>query len=214
MMNKQIHYLEMHDTSDGLKTFNAGTRYDFYIMENCPIYKKTIINGEDRNNVEVDLRNYKFIPNYNLELFNKLIVRNNEEKCPIIFNRTNYGTDKNWVSNIKDDNFKYTLIHSTPKSGTRYMYSLRNDNGHFGISKVIFGDSGIYDVIIDMNGEYGMTQHSMAIEVSSLEEAENIKQVLLGDEFTKFLKTVMWSNFQIDWRLFSYIKKDFWREFI
>jgi hypothetical protein len=24
----------------------------------------------------------------------------------------------------------------------------------------------------------------------------------------------MWSNFQIDWKLFSYLKKDFWKEFI
>ena len=24
----------------------------------------------------------------------------------------------------------------------------------------------------------------------------------------------MWSNFRIDWRLFTYFKKDFWKEFI
>lgn len=214
LMNKQFHYIEMHDTKDGMKTFNAGTRYDFYVMENCPIYKPTIINGEDRVDVEVDLRNYEFIPNYGLELFNKLISKTKEDRCQIIFNRTNYGTDKNWVSDKRDEEYKYTLIHSTPKNGTRYMYSSRNDNGHFGISKVIFGDSGIYDAIIDMEGKYGMTQHSMAIKVSSLEEAENIKNVLMCDSFTEFLKTVMWSNFQIDWRLFSYLKKDFWREFI
>lgn len=214
MMNKQIHYLEMHDTSDGLKTFNAGTRYDFYVMENCPIYKKTIINGEDRKNIEVDLKNYKFIPNYNLELFDKIVARKGDDVCPILFNVSNYETRKNWVSDKKNEQFKYTLIHSTPKGGTRYMYSSRNDNGHFGIPKVIFGDSGIYDAIIDMNGDYGMTQHSMAIEVSTSEEAENIKKALVSDDFTKFLKTVMWSNFQIDWRLFSYLKKDFWKEFI
>ncbi|NPV13223.1 MAG: hypothetical protein HPY57_15800 [Ignavibacteria bacterium] len=128
--------------------------------------------------------------------------------------RTNYGTDKNWVSDEKNDEFKYTLIHSTPKGGTRYMYSSRNDNGHFGVSKVIFGDSGIGDVIIDMKGDYGMTQHSMAIIFSDIEEANNIKKALLSNKFNEFLKTVMWSNFQIDWRLFSYLKKDFWKEFI
>lgn len=214
MMNKQIHYLEMHDTSDGLKTFNAGTRYDFYVMENCPIYKNTIINGEDRKDVEVDLRNYDFIPNYNLELFDKIVAKNGDKKCPIIFNVSNYETRKNWVSDKKDENFKYTLIHSTPKSGTRYMYSLRNDNGHFGIPKIIFGESGIGDVIIDMRGDFGMTQGSMAIHVSSLEEADNIKKALLSNKFSEFLKTVLWSNFRIDWRLFTYIKKDFWKEFI
>lgn len=65
-----------------------------------------------------------------------------------------------------------------------------------------------------MNGELGMTQHAMAIEVESIEEANNIKNALLSKDFSDFLKTVMWSNFQIDWRLFSFLKKDFWKEFI
>jgi len=214
MMKKQIHYLECHDSNDGMKVFNAGTRYDFYVLENCPIYKETLINGEDRKDVLVNLKNYDFIPNYNLELFDRIIAKEGEDKCPILFNVSNYETRKSWVSDDKNDEYKYTLIHSTPKGGTRYKYSSRNDNGHFGISKVIFGDSGIGDAIIDMIGEYGMTQHSMGILVSSLEEANNIKKALLSNEFNEFLKTVMWSNFQIDWKLFSYLKKDFWKEFI
>ena len=214
MMKKQIHYLEMHSSDDGMKTFNAGTRYDWYIIENTDTYKPTIINGEDRVDVEVDLRSYSFIPNYGLEFFNRLLVKNNEECCPIIFNASNYETRKQYVNEIQTEEFMYPLIHSTPKNGTRYMYSSMNDKGHFGIPKVIFGDSGIYDVIIDVDGEYGMTQHSMAIKIESVIEGNLIKQVLLSESFTEFLKTCMWSNFQIDWRLFTYLKKDFWKYFL
>lgn len=214
MMKKQIHYLECHDSNDGMKVFNAGTRYDFYVLENCKIYKETLINGEDRKDVLVNLKNYNFIPNYNLELFDRIISKDDEEKCPIIFNVSSYETRKSWVSDEKTAEYRYTLVHSTPKKGTRYMYSSINDKGHFGIPKVIFGESGIGDVIIDMKGEYGMTQGAMAIKVSTLEEANNIKGVLLSTEFDNFLNTVMWSNFRIDWRLFSYLKRDFWKEFI
>jgi len=214
MMKKQIHYLECHDSNDGMKVFNAGTRYDFYVLENCSIYKETLINGEDRKDVLVNLKNYDFIPNYNLQLFDKIIAKDGDEKCPILFNVSNYETRKSWVSDEKNEEYKYTLIHSTPKGGTRYKYSSKNDNGHFGISKVIFGESGIGDVIIDMNGDYGMTQGAMSIIISSLEEANNIKKALMSGKFNEFLKTVMWSNFRIDWRLFSYLKKDFWKEFI
>jgi superfamily II DNA or RNA helicase len=214
MMKKQIHYLECHDSNDGKKTFNAGTRYDFYLLENCELYTETLINDEDRKDTKVNLKNYNFIPNSGLSLFDKLVAKNDEKTCNVIFNRTNYGTDKDWVSKDKNEQFKYELVHSTPKSGTRWMYSSRNDNGHFGIPKVIFGDSGIYDVIIDFEGKYGMTQHSMALVVSSIEEAQNIKKALMSDKFNEFLKSVMWSNFQIDWRLFMYLKKYFWKEFI
>lgn len=214
MMNKQIHYLKCHNSNDGVKTFNAGTRYDFYLLENCNIYTETLINGEDRKNVKVNLMGYHFIPNYDLYLFDRIIAKNDDEKCSIIFNVSNYETRKPWVGDKKNDEFKYPLVHSTPKSGVRYMYSSRNDKGHFEIPKVIFGESGIGHVIIDMVGEYGMTQCAMAIMVKDIEGANIIKQVLLSEKFNGFLKTVMWSNFRIDWRLFSYLKKDFWKEFV
>jgi hypothetical protein len=214
MMRKQIHYLEMHDSNDGVKVFNAGTRYDFYLLENCNVYTTTKINDEDRIITNIDLNLYSFIPNKGLEFFNKILANKNDERCPIIFNRTNYGSDRPYVTEVQDDIHIYRLIHSTPKAGNRYLYSSRNDRGHFGIPKVIFGESGIYDVIIDMTGEYGMSQGAMAIVVSDIEEANNIKTVLLSDVFSKFLESVMWSNFRIDWRLFTFLKKDFWREFL
>jgi hypothetical protein len=94
------------------------------------------------------------------------------------------------------------------------MFSSRNDLGHFGTSKVIFGDAGINDVIIDINGKYGMTQHAIAIKVYDLDEANALKKALLSVKFKDLLKSCSFSNFQIDWRMFMYFKKDFWKEFI
>ena len=94
------------------------------------------------------------------------------------------------------------------------MYSSRNDNGHFNIPKVIFGDSGIYNAVVDFDGLYGMTQHAMAIKVDSLFEANMIKQALESKKFKQLLSDCSWSNYQIDWRLFTYFKKDFWKEFV
>jgi hypothetical protein len=34
LKSKNLKYLEIHDADDGLKTFGAGTRYDWYICEN------------------------------------------------------------------------------------------------------------------------------------------------------------------------------------
>ena len=81
------------------------------------------------------------------------------------------------MSKTKTEEFCYPCIHSTPKSGVRYMYSKVNDKGHFGVPKVIFGESGINNSVIDKDGIYGMTHGAMAIEITSNEELQ-IKKIL------------------------------------
>lgn len=90
------------------------------------------------------------------------------------------------------------------------MYSSINNKGHFKISKLIFGDTGINSVIIDTNGEYGMTEHSICIIEKDINILTKIKYCLLSNSFQDLLKACSWSNYQIDWRLFTYLKKDFY----
>lgn len=67
------------------------------------------------------------------------------------------------------------------------MYSNRNDKCHF-------GDSGFDTAIIDLNGEYGMTQHSMAIEINDLQEGENILKALQSEKFNNLKIVVYFHN--------------------
>ena len=59
-----------------------------------------------------------------------------------------------------------------------------------------------------------MTQGAIAIVINDNIEGENIKNALLTDRFNEILKSCMWGNFRIDWKLFTNFKKDFWKEFI
>ena len=207
----QMEYLEIHSTKDGLKVFNCGTRYDWYVIKKKYPEKKTIIIDEIGIKQEVNLQEYDWIPNYNIIEVKKLLKTDNEKNCEIIYSGSSYESRKKWVSKVQTEEFKYPLIHSTPKNSIRYMFSKVKDKGHFGIPKIIFGDSGIIPVI-DIEGKYGMTQHSMAIPVSSLEEAQSIEKFISSNKFKKIINSCSWSNFQIDWRLFTYFKKDFWKE--
>lgn len=211
----QMIYLSIHGIKDGQKTFNCGTRYDWYIIQHTSKYTTTIVNDEKNNNIVIDMNNFNWLPNYNIDSTQNILAKENEEKCRIIYNRSSYGADnKHRMSSIKTANFKYPCIHSTPKSGIRYMYSNVNDKGHFGISKVIFGESGIYNPVIDMDGKYGMTQGAMAIQIDNLEEAINISKAIQTENFDKVIKSCLFSSFRIDWNIFKDMKKDFWKEFI
>jgi hypothetical protein len=212
--NNQMIYLEIHNTNDGLKIFNCGTRYDWYLIKRTKKTEDTIIISENYIEYKINLEEWLFLPNCNFDIINKLLSKKNEECCNVIYNVSNYETRKKYVSDVKTSEYKYELIHSTPKSGVRYMYSSRNDLGHFGISKIIFGESGIYNSIIDIDGIYGMTQGAIGINIKNYNEYINIKEFIENKKFKKILESCSWSNFRIDWRLFTYFKKDFYKEFI
>ena len=94
------------------------------------------------------------------------------------------------------------------------MYSKINNKGHFGVSKIIIGETGMDNAINDWEGKYGMTQDSFGIIINSKEEGEKILSVIKSDEFKKLIKIACsWSNFRIDWRLFINFKKDFYKYF-
>ncbi len=210
----QMLYLEIHGIKDGQKVFNCGTRYDWYLIEKKNQYKNTIIIDEDKKQNEIDLSQLSWLPNSNILEISKILAKDECDKCPIIQSMSAYEPRKKWMSSSQSQDFKYPCVHSTPKSGIRYMYSKVNDKGHFGVAKVIFGDSGIYNPVIDMEGKYGMTQHSMAIKVDSLEEATNISKVIESDKFDKIIQSCLYSSYAIDWNIFKEFKKDFWKEFI
>lgn len=80
---------------------------------------------------------------------------------------------------------------------------------------MIIGETGVYNSLNDFDGKYGMTQDSFGIIIKSYNEGENILRAIKSEKFIKLLKnSCSWSNFRIDWRLFTYLKKDFWKGFI
>ena len=63
----------------------------------------------------------------------------NNDKCNILQSMSAYEPRKKWISKTETKEFKYPVVHSTPKDGHRFVWSNRNDNGFYGIKKIIFG---------------------------------------------------------------------------
>jgi hypothetical protein len=94
------------------------------------------------------------------------------------------------------------------------MYSSVKNKGHFGVSKIIFGESGINNIIIDITGKYGLTQEAIGIKIKNFKEGTEFKKALESNKFKNVLIACSWSNFRIDWRLFTYFKEDFYKYFL
>jgi hypothetical protein len=198
--DNHMEYLEINDAATGMKVFKAGTRYDWYVIRRG-MRGLTEIDG-----VNYDLRNFMFLPNSGIADLVPLLG----DGCGLLYSTT-YDPRKAWVSREQGGDFIYPLVHATSKSGVRCCYSSVNDRGFFGVAKVIFGDSGINNPIIDMLGVYGMTQHAMAIPVVDEDDAQQLVGFLTGANFTAILKSCLWSNYQIDWMLFKHFRPGFWR---
>lgn len=210
----QMLYLSIHGLEEGKRIFKCGTRFDWYLIKKTPKYTTTLIDDQKNNQIEIDLNSYTWLPNYDITRIESLLAKENEEKCNIIQSMSAYEPRKKWMSATKTSKFKYPCIHTTPQKGPVYRFSEVNDRGHFGVSKVIFGDSGINEPIVDMKGIYGMTQHSMAIGVENETEANELVQALKSTKMKLFIESCQYSTYSIDWNIFKDLRKEFWKEFI
>jgi len=225
-------YLEIHDKPDGKRVFGVQTRYDFYVIQ-----KHKPIPGVSTSTTEIqdqtgkkhpsfDLSHWKFLPNHSYEIIEPLLRSPDNTSEPIvIFSRGRYGTDKPWVHEKQRTSEDIPLIHSTPQSGTRLKWS---DPGvkcedvddcalMVGVPKVIFGESGINKVVIDVEGRYGMTQGAIGLKIPEVSpdqqnaEASRMAAALESENFFRILDAMSFSNFRIDWRMFLYLRPDFYK---
>ena len=235
LFDKMVHdnhmlYLEIHSKPDGYRDFGVQTRYDYYVIQKSrPTLSIgfTFVKDQLGQEHQLNLSRWRFLPNHSFELIEQLL--SGKEEDYVIFSRGQYGSDKKkWVisdetkiENIEKDSeyqeYKFPLVHSTTLAGHKIYWSKRlNDDCKdckkmFGVPKLIFGESGINTVIIDDEGNYGMTQGAMAIKIPSRAEGEIIKTVLESAEFHQILEAMSFSNFRIDWRMFLYFRPDFYK---
>tara|TARA_R110002126_G_scaffold184178_1_gene332614 strand:+ start:69 stop:4025 length:3957 start_codon:yes stop_codon:yes gene_type:complete len=204
-------YLEIHNEKDGNKTFKCSTRYDWYLLEKTDYQMKTIVLDENGLENTINLNEWDFIPNGYMEKIKKLTE--GFEKHHIISDRSNYGADKKWISRVKENKFKHPVIYSLYKDGsTQLRYSEKIDNGHFGISKIIFTPNLGLNYLVDSEGKYGLTQWVMAI-CDKPENLEKITNIFKNQEFKNILKSIKFGMYYNS-NIVKMFRKDFWKEFI
>jgi hypothetical protein len=211
---RTMKYIKIYTSNDGKKFFKCGTKFDYYILKNTEEENKTIIENVYGTKEELNLKEWTFLPNGEYSNIKKLL-NNNYENKNFLNDRSSYATTKKNVKKEKDDTHKFTIISHINKTEVRYMYTDTNNKGLFRKPKIILGDSGIKslkNIVIDADGIYGTSEHTMGIKITNYEEGEKIKNILQGKTFLKIMENCIWSNYQIDWMLFEMFKEDFWKE--
>ena len=218
---KQLHYLEIHNSTDGQKTFKCGTSYDWYLLENTSRYTKTTVVGEDGVRSVIDMGEWTFLPNMMHEYIKGLITDDVTNRLDITRDRSVYATDnkKGLVSKEKTDKYCYPLINSIKKDGSiDFRYTCDDTQAgkgqlpQFGRTKFIFcNGAGCYK---DMTGDIGFTEWGFAI-YDTPENVEKIEIAFKTKEFTNIinaLKIVPSQKGNPD--VMKLFKKDFWKDLL
>ena len=137
-----------------------------------------------------------------------------KQKTVEILHSYGYGTLYDHVSKEKTDEFKYPIVYHTLKDNVVFIWSSRNDRGHFGIPKVIFSNGAACTPFIDYKGEYGMSQFCYAI-VDEPDKLPLIQKALMHEVFVN-LNTCTWGNTgdKYNPKLIKMLKKDFYLKYI
>jgi 16S rRNA G966 N2-methylase RsmD len=214
--SKNVTYLSINDEKKGIEVFGATTSFDWYVVKNeennSEITKVETSNGEI---IDYNINNLDFIPGGNFELFQNLVASDNEEKVNVIHSYSAYETRKDYISKERIDDFIYPCVYTIIKNGDiNFYWSNTNENGFFGVPKIIWTNGMASQPTLDLNGEYGLTQFAYAI-VDTLENLIKIKQAMDSPKFLNTMKfCYMSSGNRFDKKILSTFKKDFWREFI
>jgi hypothetical protein len=141
------------------------------------------------------------------EITEEIVERGKE-----LVNAEKKGEDS--ASEKESKKFQYPCVYGMYQDGSiKCLYSSNNDS-HFGIPKVIVSMGRYPYPLIDIDGTYGMCNNAFAIKVGSIDEAEKLKKAINSDLFAKVIESTKWGNFQIDYKMFKYLRKDFWKEFL
>lgn len=224
MLEKNLIRLEIYNESAALSKFKAETRFDWYIMQNTPAYTTTRIKFQDNTELDVDVRLLEFIPNGQFDLVQQLWAKDGEEKCEVLYSRSSYGSDKNWVSEIKyhnrdgeeDSSFRHECVYTiNSNSKLKFRYSNKEDGNGRLLPKLMWSNGRISSIgsVIDREGVYGLTNFAYGI-VDSLDNLEHIKEAFDSKAFRKLMEYCAVGQNSVNFKAIAQFKKDFWKEFI
>lgn len=207
-----IKYLNINGDKEGQRVFGAATKFDWYTLIKNDKDDFIEINDINCEKAIVDKREISFIPNTRFDLVKSLCATSLSKKQKVIFD-SSYHAATDITHEKQTDVFCYPVVHSTTGDRPTLKFSSRNDKGHFGIPKVIFGESGVGIPILDEDGKYGMTQGAIGLPINNKEHGEKLIEALTSDLFGEVLNACTWSGYRIEHRLFRNFRAD-WHEII
>jgi len=206
--DNQMEKLVMSSGKGDQDWFGIGVRVDYYILQKKAKYKNTVVVDHEGVTHDLDLANFDWLPNYAIDEISQLLGKGTS----VLYN-TFYHTQKKH-SDVPTKDFKYPVVHTINKSGLGIKYFDKvqeNDSTHYGVAKVLLNQNELQYPYNDYNGEYGMSQLTFGIPISSREEGDVIIDFLNSDKGKRLIAATKWNTYYTDYGMFKSFKKDWYK---
>lgn len=209
----QLEYLHILGKRDAQRLFGVSTRIDMYIIQRTPRYAESYILDETGKLNTLDISKFPFLPNYAYSNIMNILT-DEAHGTKVIFGSSTYEHRRPHVRKEKSEEFKFPVAHTITQKGVGFLYTNDNTKGHFGIPKVLLNVNEQQYPYNDYAGDYGMSQLTFGIPISSKEQGDQIVEAVNSDAFKEIIKATKWGAFQTDYRMFKYFKPDFYKDFL
>lgn len=214
-------YLKIYSQEKTRKIFGgkALTRIDYYVIQKNAKYNNTIVVDEENKKYNINLRDWNFLPNFDITNIKKMLA-DKENGIKVIYHSSQFDKRKPYVSESKKGSYKYPILHShTIKDGNIFYWTNAKEiTGkkfvNMFVPKVIL-IKGVYVYPLnDYKGEYGMSNYSFGLPISSKKEGDDIVKAINSDGFKRLISATKWSSNFTDHNMFRYFKQDFYKFFL
>jgi hypothetical protein len=221
-----LEYLHIYGKAKGRAIFGVDTRFDIYIIRKQPSNIKTKIIDEKEKTHNILAQKWPFLPNYCYNEIKSILAKPGEKTLDIIFSSSLYDARK--LCKKKTAKCRYPVVHTMTKRGLGLRYTMKNSlfqkgdtkedtkniNTQFGTPKVLLNFNEKLYPYNDYKGEYGMSQLTFGIPITSKEHGNKIIKALETPAFQEIIKATKWSAFQTDYRMFSYFREGVYKDFL
>jgi len=210
-ITSKLIYLHIYGKKDGLRLFDAQTRFDVYIIKNNSkdIKESVIIDEKGKLHKNIKPNKWYFLPNYSydkVKLFfhlNKTKDGMLKTKKRVIYDSSEYNS-KNLFKH-RTAKAKYPIVHTMTRRGLGIRWSSTKKR-HFGQPKVLLNFNEKLYPYNDWKGEYGMSQLTFGIPINSKKQGDELISKFNSDDFKEVIKATKWGSFQTDYKMFTYLR--------
>ncbi len=208
-LREGLRYVEMHSHQDGAKVFGKGTRYDCIVFDKSGSSSVDVVD-ETGEKETVDLREWTFLPNWALDVFGRLLSKNGEPTVELLHSYSEYETRK---PHMNKEGGKYPCIYMIGAKNDVTLHYSSKKGSMVGVPKVVFVTGCSSGFLLDLKGEYGLTQFARGI-VDTPKNLPLIYKALMSDRWKKLRSALFISQNDVSKDAFACLRKDFWKEFI